>query len=203
MVSYFVDPELIFFVFFKIFCLLILGVGHIPASTTQATLLSVFSPYGAIESVRILTHKNCGFVNFEQEEDAVRAKKALQNKEIMGPATGPARIGFAKVPTKPTNGEDTLMDDTHRGWSQAADYNNMMYMMMPNSGNLFAAVAAERQMIMHELASHSESATLESDEPVFDGRTNFSKKKNSGGSRTLLCYVSMYGRAASTVDLLW
>ncbi|KAI9258179.1 armadillo-type protein [Phascolomyces articulosus] len=32
----------------------------------------------------------------------MRAKKALQGKEIMGPATGPIRIGFAKVPALPT-----------------------------------------------------------------------------------------------------
>lgn len=38
-----------------------LWIGSIPSTTTPATILSVFSPYGPIESARVLTHKNCGF----------------------------------------------------------------------------------------------------------------------------------------------
>ncbi|KAF1800687.1 hypothetical protein FB192DRAFT_1328006 [Mucor lusitanicus] len=75
-----------------------LWVGNVPIHTTQAALGSVFSPFGMIESIRVLTHKNCGFINFFHQEDAVKAKKALQNKEIMGPGTGTVRIGYAKVP---------------------------------------------------------------------------------------------------------
>jgi len=38
-----------------------LWIGSIPSTTTPATILNVFSPYGPIESARVLTHKNCGF----------------------------------------------------------------------------------------------------------------------------------------------
>lgn len=38
-----------------------LWIGSIPSTTTPSTILSVFSPYGPIESARVLTHKNCGF----------------------------------------------------------------------------------------------------------------------------------------------
>ncbi len=38
-----------------------LWIGSIPSTTTPATILSVFSPFGPIESARVLTHKNCGF----------------------------------------------------------------------------------------------------------------------------------------------
>jgi protein JSN1 len=38
-----------------------LWIGSIPSTTTPAQILSVFSPYGPIESARVLTHKNCGF----------------------------------------------------------------------------------------------------------------------------------------------
>lgn len=41
-----------------------LWIGSIPATTTPATILSVFSPFGPIESARVLTHKNCGFGGF-------------------------------------------------------------------------------------------------------------------------------------------
>ncbi|GAA5797070.1 hypothetical protein HPULCUR_002448 [Helicostylum pulchrum] len=75
-----------------------LWVGNIPANMNPAILRTIFQAFGTIESVRVLSHKNCGFINFEHQEDAVRARKTLQNKEILGPGTGAVRIGFAKAP---------------------------------------------------------------------------------------------------------
>ncbi|BGP37989.1 hypothetical protein JCM10449v2_001916 [Rhodotorula kratochvilovae] len=77
-----------------------LWVGSIPPTTTPNHLLAVFSAFGPIESARVLTHKSCGFVNFERLDDAVAARKALTGREILGAEVGPIRIGFAKVPTK-------------------------------------------------------------------------------------------------------
>ncbi|TFK72504.1 hypothetical protein BDN72DRAFT_312008 [Pluteus cervinus] len=82
-----------------------LWIGSIPSTTTPATILSVFSPYGPIESARVLTHKNCGFINFERLDDAVRARKALNGRDVLGSDVGAIRIGFAKVPVK--NGQET------------------------------------------------------------------------------------------------
>ncbi|KAI8969164.1 hypothetical protein BDF20DRAFT_916543 [Mycotypha africana] len=76
-----------------------LWVGNIPSNISPAVLRSVFQVFGSIESIRILSHKNCGFVNFERQEDAVRARKQMQNKEILGTGTGTVRIGFARAPT--------------------------------------------------------------------------------------------------------
>ncbi|KAI0062381.1 hypothetical protein BV25DRAFT_680875 [Artomyces pyxidatus] len=81
-----------------------LWIGSIPSTTTPATILSVFSPYGPIESARVLTHKNCGFINFERLDDAVRARKALNGRDVLGSDVGAIRIGFAKVPVK--NGQE-------------------------------------------------------------------------------------------------
>ncbi|KAG6896732.1 hypothetical protein C0992_006449 [Termitomyces sp. T32_za158] len=78
-----------------------LWIGSIPSSTTPATILSVFSPYGPIESARVLTHKN---FNFERLDDAVRARKALNGRDVLGSDVGAIRIGFAKVPVK--NGQE-------------------------------------------------------------------------------------------------
>lgn len=75
-----------------------LWIGSIPTSTTVSTLDTIFSNYGPIESTRVLTHKNCGFVNFENTQDAVRARQVLNGKEIF-PGGGPVRIGFAKAPS--------------------------------------------------------------------------------------------------------
>ncbi|KZT54566.1 hypothetical protein CALCODRAFT_499618 [Calocera cornea HHB12733] len=77
-----------------------LWIGSIPSTTTPATILSIFSPFGPIESARVLTHKNCGFVNFERLDDAVRARKALNGRDVLGSDVGAIRIGFARVPTK-------------------------------------------------------------------------------------------------------
>lgn len=81
-----------------------LWIGSIPSTTTPATILSVFSPYGPIESARVLTHKNCGFINFERLDDAVRARKALNGRDVLGSDVGAIRIGFARVPVK--NGQE-------------------------------------------------------------------------------------------------
>ena len=43
-----------------------LWIGSIPSTTTPAAILSVFSPYGPIESARVLTHKNCGFSKYQK-----------------------------------------------------------------------------------------------------------------------------------------
>ena len=74
-----------------------LWLGSIPSSTTVTSLNAIFGTYGKIESARVLTHKNCGFVNFERAESAVQAKSLLNGKEIF-PGAGPIRIGYAKVP---------------------------------------------------------------------------------------------------------
>ncbi|TIA89544.1 hypothetical protein E3P99_01991 [Wallemia hederae] len=84
-----------------------LWLGSIPSTTTPATLLALFGPFGPIESARVLTHKNCGFVNYERLDDAVRARKSLNGRELLGPEIGGVRVGFAKVPVKTTGIDDS------------------------------------------------------------------------------------------------
>jgi len=43
---------------------------------------------------------NLSAVNFERLDDAVRARKALNGRDVLGSDVGAIRIGFAKVPTK-------------------------------------------------------------------------------------------------------
>ncbi|KAI9888680.1 MAG: hypothetical protein M1814_006536 [Vezdaea aestivalis] len=80
-----------------------LWLGSIPASTTVSSLTAIFGAYGTIESARVLTHKNCGFVNFETVDSAAQAKALLNGKEIF-PGAGPIRIGYAKVPEASNSG---------------------------------------------------------------------------------------------------
>lgn len=74
-----------------------LWLGNIPTSTTESSLEAIFTTYGKIESARVLSHKNCGFVNFENTGSAMKAKAAFNGKEIF-PGAGPVRIGYAKAP---------------------------------------------------------------------------------------------------------
>ena len=72
-----------------------LWLGNIPSSTTVSTLNAIFGQFGPIEFARVLTHKNCGFVNFENVQSAMAAKAQCNAKEIF-PGCGPVRIGYAK-----------------------------------------------------------------------------------------------------------
>ena len=80
-----------------------LWLGNIPTSTTVSSLQAIFNVYGRIESTRVLVHKNCGFVNFENVESAMQARSMLNGKEIF-PGAGPIRIGYAKAPSASATG---------------------------------------------------------------------------------------------------
>ncbi|KAI8899559.1 armadillo-type protein [Globomyces pollinis-pini] len=75
-----------------------LWVGNILPTTKPADLELIFSRFGTVESARVLTHKNCGFVNFINLEDAMTARSELNGQEIGGSIV---KIGFAKVPSRP------------------------------------------------------------------------------------------------------
>jgi len=167
-----------------------LWIGNLPNGTTSGALMAAFSPFGAIESARVLTHKNCGFVNFEQQEDAMLAKKSLQNKDI--PGLGPAaRIGYAKVPGNAASssgdadmasnasrtpqssftsqsGQPTLsQSSTPAPVSMDAYQTHMMMLLMAemagaNPSNLGQAAVVERQYIMKEFGDDP------NDGPQFD-----------------------------------
>ncbi|KAJ2776982.1 hypothetical protein GGI15_004662 [Coemansia interrupta] len=78
-----------------------LWIGNIASTVSADALAAVFAAYGRVESARVLAHKNCGFVNFERLEDAVRAKQAMNGKPIDALVV---RIGYAKVPPAKSDG---------------------------------------------------------------------------------------------------
>lgn len=73
-----------------------LWIGNVPPSTTSATIKLMFEGYGPIESVRVLAHKGCAFVNFDKADSAIRSKAQLDGQDIF-PGGCPVRIGYAKV----------------------------------------------------------------------------------------------------------
>ncbi|KAK4522021.1 uncharacterized protein ATC70_004560 [Mucor velutinosus] len=133
-----------------------LWVGNIPANINPAILRSLFQSFGSIESIRILSHKNCGFVNFERQEDAVRARKQMQNKEILGPGTGTVRIGFAKAPT---NSPDEIIQDVVISGNTVTSYATPAYKSSLESSKSKAATPSPSS----SLAAHK-SSNLPQDE---------------------------------------
>ena len=49
----------------------------------------------------------CVSVNFERLDDAVRARKALNGRDVLGSDVGAIRIGYARVPVKSGTGDGT------------------------------------------------------------------------------------------------
>jgi RNA recognition motif-containing protein len=57
----------------------------------------MFSSYGHIESARILSDKDCAFINFESVKSALAAKKDLETR--LGSKVGGSvvKVGFGKA----------------------------------------------------------------------------------------------------------
>jgi len=83
-----------------------LYVGNLSYNTTDATLNELFSPYGQVESARVITDrdtgssKGFGFVEMSNS-DAQKAMGALNGREIDGRAI---RVNEAKPQESRTGG---------------------------------------------------------------------------------------------------
>lgn len=61
-----------------------LYVGNLNYSTTEDKLREVFSPFGTVTSVNIISGRGFGFVEMEQDEAGLKAQEALNGTEIDG-----------------------------------------------------------------------------------------------------------------------
>ncbi|KAI7882263.1 ARM repeat-containing protein [Lichtheimia hyalospora FSU 10163] len=102
-----------------------LWLGNIPSGMAPSTLQHIFSSFGAIESVRVLSHKNCGFVNFEQVDSASKAREALLQNEIGVQGFAGVRVGFAKVPPAKTGTANDGITPTTSGIANANNSNGV------------------------------------------------------------------------------
>ncbi len=59
-----------------------LWVGNIDTSLPSKDILAYFSPFGQVESIRILPEKDCAFINFVHLEDAIAAKEAMHGGHV-------------------------------------------------------------------------------------------------------------------------
>ncbi|MDX2129174.1 MAG: RNA-binding protein [Chloroherpetonaceae bacterium] len=61
-----------------------LYVGNLNYKTTEDTLKEVFSQKGEVKSVKIILGKGFGFVEYQSEDEANRAKAELNNFPVDG-----------------------------------------------------------------------------------------------------------------------
>lgn len=78
-----------------------IGLGNIPSGASPSMLEKAFDKYGTIESIRILSHKTCAFINFDSIASASDAQDAFLQQQVDLVGFENARIGFAKVPPPP------------------------------------------------------------------------------------------------------
>lgn len=165
-----------------------LWIGSIPASTSTNSLLNLFAPFGPIESVRILTHKNCGFINFERVDDAVRARKALNGRDALGTEVGAVRVGFAKVPIK--NMEESFSNlESTSGFAEA-----LSQLQTLKGSNL---VSAEEQLESGNLEDYRSNMVLNLMH-LQRQQLQQSQPTSSNGSTTATAHASSESRSSGT-----
>jgi hypothetical protein len=104
------------------------GLGNIPADTTSTVLEKIFANYGKIESIRILSHKTCAFINFDTPASASAAQDAFHHQMDLPDGFDTVRIGFAKVPppqpTSPPNSKKKQSPSPSLSSSTVTNTNN-------------------------------------------------------------------------------
>lgn len=71
-----------------------LWIGNIDPTLSSNDVLLMFSPFGTIESIRMLPEKECCFVNYKFLEEALDARENMQGSRI---GSCVVRIGFGKT----------------------------------------------------------------------------------------------------------
>ena len=61
-----------------------LYVGNLSYDTTNAKLEELFSEYGAVKEIKIIEGKGFGFVEMSSQDEASKAKEALDGFEYEG-----------------------------------------------------------------------------------------------------------------------
>jgi hypothetical protein len=75
-----------------------LFVFHLPSDATETTLRTLFEPYGPLTSVRVLTGKGYGFVNYESVPSAIAAVNGMNGFRI---GNKHLKVEFKKPSTSP------------------------------------------------------------------------------------------------------
>jgi protein JSN1 len=59
--------------------------------------MQVFSPFGPVESLKVIPDKECAFINFTRVEDAMRAKEDISERRGGRIGNATVRVGYGKA----------------------------------------------------------------------------------------------------------
>jgi hypothetical protein len=74
-----------------------LWIGNIDPNFTNNDLMQVFSPFGPIESLKVISDKECAFINFTRVEDAMRAREDIAERRGGRIGNTTVRVGYGKA----------------------------------------------------------------------------------------------------------
>jgi cold-inducible RNA-binding protein len=96
-------------------------VGNLPYSVNETSLNEIFSPYGSVLSVKIITDMNTGrskgfgFVEMSSDEESNAAIKELDNAELDGRNI---KVNLAKPKEDRGSGGRPRRDNNNRNFSR-------------------------------------------------------------------------------------
>ena len=77
-----------------------LYVGNLSYSTTREELQTLFSEHGEVKDIKLFEDKGFGFVEMANQDDAIKAKQALDGFEYKGRKL---KVDEARPPREKTN----------------------------------------------------------------------------------------------------
>lgn len=96
-----------------------LWFGNVDPALTVPELIQIFSPYGPIESARVLPDKECAFVNFVDLDDALRAKDDFGSNLASSLGGSFVKVGFGKPEVATAASSNSDMNNTVQGPTRA------------------------------------------------------------------------------------
>jgi RNA recognition motif-containing protein len=96
-----------------------LWFGNVDPALTVPELIQIFSPYGPIESARVLPDKECAFVNFVNLDDALRAKDDFGSNLASSLGGSFVKVGFGKPEVATAASSNSDMNNTVQGPTRA------------------------------------------------------------------------------------
>ncbi len=103
-------------------------IGNLSPDADERTLSKLFSPFGGIESIRIVPSKRCAFVNFSRPDQATNAINELEGFRI---GEDMIRLGYARQ-----NSTSTIQMPYSNGNSRRSSTGSVPYSLGLNSSHV-------------------------------------------------------------------
>lgn len=152
-----------------------LWIGNLDSSISPASLLSVFSPFGPVDSLQLKPDQQCAFLTFVKLEDAMIAKDDMQGVRI---GANCISLGYWKIESSPT-----------AGWFDGAGLRQPSKSLW--IGNLPPSTTSEDLEAIFRVYGHIESAQVLM--PNNCGYVNFERAEDAVDARYAMNGVELGG----------